>query len=139
MKDISNLHQQVQAHCDCFATTDPLKEMSEVPQNDDTREAAIKWLALAALHGVNANAEKITITSQTDGDVTVQAKYRKAQLPSPGNRIGSQIIQTLRQIIHIYDKKGKLPLSLGIRDSSVDLQVKVKSDAQSEQVTIRFP
>ncbi len=59
MKDTGNLHLKVQELCNCFATTDPLKEMSIVKNDADKTEAALKWLALAALHGVNNNAEKI--------------------------------------------------------------------------------
>ena len=51
MKEKRNLHLKVQELCDCYATNDPLKEMSEIKGDDDKEEAAIKWLALAALHG----------------------------------------------------------------------------------------
>ena len=58
MKEKRNLHLKVQELCDCYATTDPLKEMSNVKNDVDKDEAALKWLALAALHGVNHNAKK---------------------------------------------------------------------------------
>ena len=61
MKEKRNLHLKVQELCDCYATTDPLKEMSVVGKDKDQEEAALKWLALAALHGVNNNAKEITI------------------------------------------------------------------------------
>jgi len=57
MKEKRNLHQKVQEMCNCYATTDPLKSMSQMV-NEDSEDAAVKWLALAALHGVNANAKK---------------------------------------------------------------------------------
>ena len=65
MKDTKSLHLKVQELCDCFATTDPLKEMSVVKNDADTQEAALKWLALAALHGVNNNAKKFPSQDQT--------------------------------------------------------------------------
>jgi len=71
MKDTKSLHLKVQELCDCFATTDPLKEMSVVKDDADTQEAALKWLALAVLHGVNNNAKKISITRSDNGNVTV--------------------------------------------------------------------
>lgn len=86
MTDTVSLHLKVQELCNCFATTDPLKEMSSVKGGADKEEAALKWLALAALHGVNNNAEKISITKTDDGNVKVTAKYRKTDLPSPGSQ-----------------------------------------------------
>ncbi|MBW2644076.1 MAG: hypothetical protein JRC89_12100, partial [Deltaproteobacteria bacterium] len=76
MKDKGSLHLKVQEMCDCFATTDPLREMSVVKDDADKEEAALKWLALVALHGVNNNAEKISITRLDDGNVKVTAEYR---------------------------------------------------------------
>ena len=35
MKDIHSLHLKVQELCDCFATTDPLKEMSVLGKDED--------------------------------------------------------------------------------------------------------
>ncbi|MCK7512353.1 MAG: hypothetical protein MZV70_55485 [Desulfobacterales bacterium] len=90
MKEKRNLHLKVQELCDCYATTDPLKEMSALGQDKDKEEAALKWLALAALHGVNHNAEEITIGRDNKGQVKVVAKYRETELPSPGRRGGAE-------------------------------------------------
>jgi hypothetical protein len=139
MKEKRNLHLKVQELCDCYATTDPLKEMSGVQKDTDTDEAALKWLALAALHGVNNNAKKISISRTSDGQVTVKAKYREAELPTPGDIVGGKILQAVREITHLEGDKGKTPLALGIRDSSVELSVKVKTDNDQERVTIKFP
>ena len=139
MKDKGNLHLKVQELCDCFATTDPLKEMSDIKDEADKDEAALKWLALAALHGVNNNAEKISITRSEDGDVTVTAKYRKKDLPSPGAEVAGKIIDAVTGITHIQGDKGKTPLALGIRDSSIDLTVKVKTKDGGKKITIKFP
>jgi hypothetical protein len=49
MKEKRNVHLKVQELCDCYATNDPLKEMSVVQNGSDKEEAALKWLALAAL------------------------------------------------------------------------------------------
>ncbi len=84
MKDAQNLHLKLQELCDCFSTTDPLKEMSEIKTDDDRMEAALKWLALSALHGINNNAKKITVKKTDDGHVSVTAEYRDTDLPSPG-------------------------------------------------------
>ena len=139
MKEKRNVHLKVQELCDCYATNDPLKEMSVVKNEGDKEEAALKWLALAALHGVNDNAEEVTITRSSDGKVQVVAKYRESELPSPGSEIGARIIQAVREITHIEGQKGKTPLALGIRNDSVELKVKMKEKDGREKVTIRFP
>jgi hypothetical protein len=139
MKEKRNLHLKVQEMCDCYATGDPLKEMSIIKNEDDKEEAAIKWLALAALHGVNNNAEEITITRSSEGNVRVVAEYRESELPSPGSAVGGQIVDALREITHIEEDKGKTPLSLGIRNDSVNLQIKFKTKDGKEKITIKFP
>jgi hypothetical protein len=139
MKEKRNLHLKVQELCDCYATNDPLKEMSVVKNDEDKEEAAAKWLALAALHGVNDNAKEVTITRSADGQVTVSAKYRESELPSPGSDVGSKIFDTVREITAVEGDKGKSPLALGIRQDSIELQVKFKSKEDKEKVTIKFP
>jgi len=139
MKDKGSLHLKVQEMCDCFATTDPLKEMSVVKDDADKEEAALKWLALAVLHGVNNNAKKISITRLDNGNVKVTAKYRKTDLPSPGSEVAEKIIETVIGITHIEGGEGKTPLALGIRDSSIDLSIKMKTKNGGKKVTIKFP
>ena len=139
MKEKRNVHLKVQEMCDCYATGDPLKEMSIVKNEEDKDEAALKWLALAALHGVNNNAEKITITRSSEGNVRVVAEYRESELPSPGSEVGGKIVDAVREITHIEEDKGKIPLSLGIRNDSIDLKIKFKSKKGREKITIKFP
>ena len=52
MKNSSSMHKNVQEMCDCYATTDPLKEMSTLSSDSDAKAAAAKWLALAALQAL---------------------------------------------------------------------------------------
>ena len=139
MKDTESVHKKVQEMCDCYATTDPLKEMSILKSDADKQEAAVKWLALAALHGVNHNAEKITIRRSGEGKVTVYAEYRSTELPSPGTDVGQKIFEAARNMTHIEGEKGKTDLALGIRDSSIDLKVKLKKKDGGEQLTVKFP
>jgi len=139
MKNFESLHQKVQEMCDCHATTDPLKGMSDIASETDMSEAATKWIALAALHGITAGAKKISLHHGKDGTVKVNAEYRDAELPSPGESVGKAIIQSLKTITHIDKDKGSVPLALGIRDSSIDLVVKVKSEKEGEKITLEFP
>jgi len=139
MKDTSSLHLKVQELCDCFATVDPLTEMTTIESSDDREEAALKWLALAALHGINNNAEKIAVQRSKDGRVKVVAEYRKTELPSPGEAVGEKIIEALRGITHIEGDTGKTLLALGIRDSSIELKIKLKAKDGGQKATLTFP
>ena len=139
MKDKRSLHLKVQELCDCYATTDPLKEMSELKKEADKDDAALKWLALATLHGINSNAKKITVTRSEDGDINVSAEYRAAELPSPGGQIGNRIIEAVREITHVDQDKGKTPLALGIRGGNIEISVKVKRDKDNESISLKFP
>lgn len=139
MKESTNPHLKVQELCDCFAETDPLKEMSTLIREPATDEAALKWIALAVLHGVNSNAEKISITRETSGDVAVTATYKTTVLPSPGHKTGARVLDIARAISHIDADKGKTALALGFRGSSLDLQLKIKKEKGREKVTLHFP
>lgn len=138
MKDKRSLHLKVMELCDCYAATDYLKEMSDLQGAQDIEEGALKWVALAALHGINANAKKISLIRGKDGAVKVVAKYRKSDLPSPGAALGNKVFEVLREITHL-EEKGKIPLALAIRDSRFEVTVKVKQDEEEEKVTIAFP
>ena len=139
MKDTTSLHLKVQELCDCFATTDPLKEMSKLAASTDTDEEALKWIALAVLHGINSNAKEITLTTAEDGGAEVTAKYRVTQLPSPGSEIGEKVIQAVRGITHIENDKGKTALALGFRNNDLNLNIKTKKKNKKNIVELHFP
>lgn len=139
MKDSGNLHLKIQELCDCFSTTDPLKEMSTLKEGHNSLDAALKWLALAVLHGINSNARKISIKQSSDGSISVTAEYRDIELPSPGNDIAANVFEAVRDITHIESAKGKSKLALGLRDSSLELNISVKDKAEYKKATIKFP
>jgi len=139
MKDKRSLQLKVQELIDCYATTDPLKEMSDLGKDMDKEEAGLKWVALAALHGINGNAKEITIRKAQGNKITVVAKYRDSELPSPGSAVGEKIINSLREMTHLDGDKGKSLIALGVRDGSIELSVKVKKDDDSESVALKFP
>jgi hypothetical protein len=138
MKDSSSLHKKVQEMIDCYMSTDPLREMANVPSDTDKDEAAIKWLALAALHGINSRAKKITIQQEGD-EYAVIAEYRKSGLPNPGRDVGQKVLNDIREIMHLEEKEGAMPLALGMRDSSVELTLKADLEEGKEKVTLEFP
>ncbi|OPY60618.1 MAG: hypothetical protein A4E57_04407 [Syntrophorhabdaceae bacterium PtaU1.Bin034] len=138
MRDMGTPHQRMQELCDCFAETDFLKEMALLTNDADKDEAALKWLALAVLHGVDRNAKEISLERTDDGTIRAVAEYRDTDLPSPGREIGDKIIDAVRRITHIEDRKGEIPLAVGIRDSSLEIRVKVKRKDGSEKITLKF-
>lgn len=142
MKDTENLHLKVQELCDCFSTTDLLKEMSEIEKGENALsnpDVALKWLALAVLHGVNSNARKISLKQDGDGIVSVTAEYRETDLPTPGSGVANNVFEAIRDITHIEDDKGKTRLALGIKDSSLDLEISVKDKENRKKLSIKFP
>jgi hypothetical protein len=116
-----------------------LKEMSTIQADEDKDEAALKWIALAVLHGINDHAKKISITRNEAGDVEVEAKYGESRLPSPGPEIGQKVIEAVKQIAHFEEEEGKTPLSLGIQDSSIEIKLKLKKEKNGEKVSFKFP
>jgi len=139
MKDNENLHLKVQELCDCFSTTDPLKEMSELKNDKNSLDAALKWLALSVLHGVNNNAKEISIRQDDGGAVSVVAEYRDTELPSPGPDVAAIIFEAVREMTHIEGDDGKVRFAMGIRDSSLDLSISVKDKNGNRKISIKFP
>ncbi len=139
MRDSSSLHQKVQEMCDCYATNDPLKEMSKMQHEKDIDEAAVKWIALAILHGINNNAEEISIEHTKKGSVKVIAEYRRTELPPPDEAIAKNIVNTLKNIIHVEFSQGDSALALGLRSGSVDLHVKTRDESRDSSASIKFP
>ena len=138
MSTIRSLHQRVQEMCDCYAANDPLQEMSKLAQKEeDLQESAIKWLALAVLHGINSNAKMIAIQRDGGGQIVVKAKYRTAELPAPNEKTADAVFKTIREITHIEDS-GKLPLTIGIRDGSIDLEAQLKVKPDKNELELKF-
>ncbi len=137
--DRQSLHKKVQDEINCFAETDYLSELGKINHQPDDEETALKWLALAILHGLNTNTETIKLKRSKGGKVEIEATYRKAELPHPAGPVADRIFKIIREITHIEEDKGKLPLSLGIRDSSIDMMVKVKKKEDGESISLKFP
>jgi hypothetical protein len=139
VKTKETLHRKVQDLVDCFATTDPLKEMWMLKEEKDQEEASLKWLALAVIYGINAGAKDISVVKSADGTVKILAQYRKAELPTPGPKIGGRIFDSLRRITHLEGDKGKTVLAMGVRDGSIELRVKIEKEKEEEKITLAFP
>jgi len=139
MLDKRSLHMKVQEHADCFASTDLLSEMAGLIREKDSEEGALKWIALAVLHGIDRNAKKISLRRNADGGISVIAKYRETELPKPPSAIGLKVFDVIKDITHIEGEKGKTPLVLGIRDGSIELEMKLDREGAEEEVVFTFP
>lgn len=139
MEDKRNAHVKVQELCNCFASTNFLEEMSRLAEDRDKEEAALKWLALMVLHGINAGARKISLEIGPAGETEVTVKYRQGALPSPGPEVGPRVLKAIREITHVEGPKGKGPMVLGLGNDSLQLDVKVQQECSRQQVTIKFP
>ncbi|MDW7709668.1 MAG: hypothetical protein SCH98_04275 [Deferrisomatales bacterium] len=139
MRDKRNLHLKVQELADCYKGTDPLKEMCLVAKDADPDEAALKWIALAVLHGVNSNAKRLCLQVGADGEAAVTAEYRKGRLPSPGGTVAKKAVEALRQITHFEKDKESGPLAVGWGNESLELRVKVRRNDKRDIVEIEFP
>lgn len=139
MKDKRSLHLKVQELCDCYMSSEPLKEMFVLNKDGDKDEAALKWLSLAILHGIDSNAKKITVATTQDGGVEVVAKYRATELPSPGTEVGAKILEAVKAIGHFEYGGGKTALALGIRDSSIEIGLEAVKENEAEKVVLKFP
>jgi hypothetical protein len=137
MQDKRNLHLEVQDMIKCYSGQDPLKVMSGLKTENDFEQAAIKWLAAAAMHGITSGARKISLSIMPDGEVKVGAKYKKTPLPSPGKEVGAKVVKDMQEILHI--EKGKLPLALGVGDDTVNLRVKLSQKDNGRKLTLKFP
>lgn len=138
MKDTQNKHLKMQEFVDCFATTDFLSEMAKLGNENDRQEAALKWLSLAALHGINEYAEKISISRNKKGRVKVTAEYREKDLPDINSDVADNIFDAVREISHFDKSRGKTRMALGVRDSSVDLNLELKEKSDKTKLTIHF-
>jgi hypothetical protein len=139
MLDKRSLHLKVQEQADCFATADLLAEMAGLTREQDSEEGALKWIALAVLHGIDRNAEKISIRRSTDGGISVSATYRESELPKPPSPIGRKIFDVVKDITHIEGDRGEMPVAVGIRDSSIEVGMKLDRDNGQEEVVLSFP
>ena len=83
--------------------------------------------------------KKISISKSNDGEMKVAAEYRKLDLPNPGSEIGEKVIEAFRRITYLEGDTGKTPLAIGVRDGSIEINVKLKKEENGESVTLKFP
>lgn len=136
-----NYHLKLQEMCDCYLETDFLPEMQHMsasPPADDLEENAIKYLALAIMHAITEQAAKLSLKKKGDTITVIVKDAEKEKLPAPTAAVFAKINEIVRTILHIEEDKGKLPLSLGLRNGEVNVMVKVKREDDKESVAFSF-
>ena len=139
-------HLRLQEFCDCFMETDPKKELEKASAGisgdptGDLDELALKFLGLSIFYGASEKAKNIMLQRSKDGKVlfTVDAKG-KYQLPPPSPRVADRVIYIARSITHIDEDKGKLPVSMGLRNDRIDLTFQFDRTSEGEFFAVSFP
>ena len=146
IKDERNYHQRLQEFCDCFMETDFKKELETASKGvsgdpgGDADELALKFLGLTLLYGANEEAKRISLQRSKEGKVSLSVEARgNYQLPPPGAQLADRIFSIARSITHIEKDRGKSPLSLGLRNDRMEINLDIDRTAGGESLTIRFP
>lgn len=139
MRDSANIHLKIQELCDCFATSDPLLEMSRIRLEPDPEAAPLKYLALLLLHGLNNNAESISLQEQSDGSLDVVARYRPATLPGPGAEVGKKIVEAILEMTQLDSATTSTPFAFGFRNNSLELRIDASGDEGTRCLSVSFP
>jgi hypothetical protein len=137
-----NLHQKLLEMCDCYMETDFERQLAGMSGSTpaDLQENAVKYLALAIMYGVTEKADKLEI-KRKKREITTRLKTidGKIKLPPPADELFTEVIALIRGILHLDSESGKSFLSLGLRNSRLDLQVKLKEKEDKSSLKITFP
>jgi hypothetical protein len=146
IKDERNYHQRLQEFCDCFMETDFKKELETASKgvsgdpSGDADELALKFLGLTLLYGANEEAKKIFLQRSKEGKVLLSVEARgNYQLPPPSVQLAERIFSIARSITHIEKDRGKSPLSLGLRNDRMEINLDIDRKGGEESLTIHFP
>ncbi|MBI5440439.1 MAG: hypothetical protein HY900_04425 [Deltaproteobacteria bacterium] len=128
---------KLEDYIDCFAEATALDELRRGGMAAEGDEAAIKWLALALLHGLSCRTDALEMSRSANGSVEV--RMSGCSLPAPEREFAPQIFEAVRRIAHLEGEDASVPLTLGIRNDSLDFQVEMTRRGGGEFLTIRFP
>jgi len=146
IKDERNYHLRLQEFCDCFMETDYKKELEAASKGvsgdpgGDPDELALKFLGLTFLYGANEEARKISLQRSKEDKVlfTVEARG-KYQLSPPSAEVADRVFSIARSITHIDKDKGTSPLSLGLRNDRMEINLKFDRKGGGESLSLVFP
>ena len=146
IKDDRSYHLRLQEFCDCYMETDFKKELeaasrgvSGVPGGDED-ELALKFLGTAILYGATEEAKSFSLKKGPAGKVFFSVEGKGTyQLPPPQAMMADRIFSIVRSITHIEEDRGKMPLSLGLRNDRMELTLHVDRKGAEESLTVAFP
>lgn len=137
-----NLHLKLIEMCDCYLETDFKAQIQRAATASivDVDEDSMKYLALAIMYALTEKAQKLTFKNKK-GQLTVAIKVDgdKSSVKAPPLAIFNKIIASIRAILHLEENNASMPLSLGLRNGQVDIQVKVERGDNKEGLRFKFP
>jgi len=146
IKDDRSYHLRLQEFCDCFMETDFRKELERASKGvsgdpgGDPDELALKFLGLTLLYGANEEAKKISLQKSNQGKVLFSVEARgNYQLIPPSGHLADKIFSVARSMVHLDKDQGKIPFSLGLRNSSLEINLEFARKAGEESLVFVFP
>lgn len=141
-----NLHKRLQEMCDCYLESHYENELKIISEKGvagdvtgDVAEVALKYLALALLYTLEERCSRLFIGMAEGAVVSYIQNDQRTTLPSPPRDVAREIIDIVREITHLEEEDATEPLSLGIRESRINLHVVVHKEAGEEHIVLRFP
>jgi hypothetical protein len=146
IKDDRSLHLRLQEFCDCFMETDFRKELEKASKGvsgdpgGDPEELALKFLGLTLLYGANEEAKKISLQKTKEGKVHFSVEARgNYQLLAPSAQLADRVFSLARSMVHLEKDQGKIPFSLGLRNSSLEINMEFARKPGEESLVLAFP
>ena len=146
IKDDRSYHLRLQEFCDCFMETDFRKELEKASKGvsgdpgGDPEELALKFLGLTMLYGANEEAKKISLQKTKEEKVLFSVEARgNYQLLAPGAQLADRVFSLARSMVHLDQDQGKIPFSLGLKNSSLEINLEFARKAGEEILVMVFP
>lgn len=137
-----NLHLKLMEMCDCYIGTDyaaTIQKVADIP-SVDIEEDAFRYLALTILYTLTEEAKQLSLKRKNDKiTVTIKHDDEKIALRPPTRPVFEKIIAIMRGILHLEEDKGGMPLTLGLKNDQIEVQVKLERTADKESLKIKFP
>lgn len=137
-----NLHLKLMEMCDCYLGTDYAATIQKVADSPsaDIQEDALRYLALALLFTLTEEGRQLSLKRKNDKiTVTVKHDAEKIALRPPAKSLFNRIIAIMRAILHLEEDKGSMPLTLGLKNDRIEVQVKLERTGDKEILKVRFP
>jgi hypothetical protein len=99
----------------------------------------LKFLGLTLLCGANEEAKKISLQKSKDGKVLFSVEARgNYQLLAPSAHLADRVFSLARSMVHLDKEQGKIPFSLGLRNSSLEINLEFARSGGAESLTLTF-